>query len=126
MINYEHLTFFEYAWLCCLYDFLWLCITMYDYVSFMITNGSMSMYDNDYVWLCMTMHGYVWLCMTIYDYVLQEWLCVTMYNKVRLLMTNNLQAKQDRRYNKKRSTVCPWKHDAQLTLSLSTIYLNTD
>ena len=36
---------------------------------------SLTLYDYDYVWLCMTMYDYVWLCMTMYDYI---WLYLTM------------------------------------------------
>ena len=48
-----------------MYGYVWLCLTMYDYVG--------------YVWLCMAMHGYVRLCMDMYDYLL---LCMTLYDFV--------------------------------------------
>ena len=34
-----------------MYDYVWLCMTLYD------------------IWLCITMYDYMWLCMTMYDYM---------------------------------------------------------
>ena len=55
-----------------MYDQMWLCMTMYDYVWPWMPN--MTMYD--YVCLCMRIYDYVWLYITMYDYI---WLCMTMY-----------------------------------------------
>ena len=50
-----------------MYDYVWLCMTMYDYVMY------------GYLWLCLTMYNYIWLCLTMFDYVCP---CITMYDFV--------------------------------------------
>ena len=68
-----------------MFDYVWLCMTLYDFVfmtKFDYVWLCMPMYD--YILLCMAMYGYIWLCLTMYDYV---WLCVTMYDYVCLCMT---------------------------------------
>ena len=60
-----------------LYDYAWLCMTMYGYNDYKWLNIWICMTMHDYVWLCKTMNDFKWLNMTMDNY---RWICMTTYD----------------------------------------------
>ena len=76
-----------------MFDCVWLSMTMYDYVDWLLNwlwlcltmfeNVYISMTMYDYIWHLMSLYDYVWQYMTIFD---NEWPYMTMYDYVCLCM----------------------------------------